>query len=185
MILTAPLCISPPSWANPINLAEGNKEATAALFNSSPAVHGINGTNSSINWNFCPLFHDFKNGTNVHVDRPDEEVFLFTEDNIRNSDVQLWYASWSRKSQTDPRWALHGEMYLFAMEFLKNGDCSCEISKASCYRPNRDRILRHWPGPANRALAQRIYLQLTMQHMDHAKQTQEVVCCKIHRKPKL
>jgi hypothetical protein len=179
LILSQP-CVQGSPLANGGGKANGLKNFAA--LNSSTSDHGSNGTYefSSAYWDsIIPPFGDFPNDTTGRPDlhRPDKDVFQFTEDNIRDSFVQVWFPAWTRERQKDWLWESHGETYLFGMDFLGNGDYFCDISVASCMQqPHVHRILELWPGLENRALAQRIYLLAKMMEVDHHEQRAGLVC---------
>ncbi|KAE8445376.1 hypothetical protein EG329_013498 [Mollisiaceae sp. DMI_Dod_QoI] len=119
---------------------------------------------SSLDWDsIIPPFHNFLNGTYGRVNRPDKEVFHFSPENLANSAVHAWYAAWTRERQSHPKWKELGEVGMFAYDFLNTQDYFCDLSVSHCMKePNEIHIQQWWPGPENRALAQRIYLQVFM-----------------------
>jgi hypothetical protein len=124
-----------------------------------------------------PPFPDFVNGTNHLLDRPDRDVFSFNPENIASSNVHEWYAAWTRDWSSDPMWKSHGEVGMWAYQFLNIDDYFCDLSATHCtHEPDRDKIQRDWPGPENRALAQRVYLHQYMLSQNHNMKRQQLVC---------
>lgn len=124
-----------------------------------------------------PAFSSFPNGTTAFVDRPEIDVFAFTQENINNSMVGLWYAAWIREAQHHPQWEELGETGYFSFVFFQTKDYFCDISVQSCTKEvSEDYILKRWPGDENKALAQRIYLVACMKQQTHATKHAKLVC---------
>jgi hypothetical protein len=89
--------------------------------------------------------------------------FEFTDDNIVESNVIVWYQTWTTKAaQRYPsEWANYGEVRLFGITFLKDDDYNCGLGLGGCTRrPSCNSILRLYP--YDPALARRIYFVMKM-----------------------
>jgi hypothetical protein len=167
-------------------LSQASAQSAEYLYDISPLNYtkGLNITESGarnlsgIDWNsIIPPFRDFLNGTNHQLDRPDKDVFSFTPENVENSNLHEWYAAWTRDWSSHPMWESHGETGMWAYQFLNIDDYFCDVSATHCTNePDRDKIQKNWPGPENRALAQRIYLHHYMLSQNHNIKRQELVC---------
>ncbi|CZR68483.1 uncharacterized protein PAC_18382 [Phialocephala subalpina] len=124
-----------------------------------------------------PAFRDFRNESEELNNLSDQEVFHFTPENIARSNVRTWYMAWSRETLNDPTWnSTHWpEVALFARDFLHTRDYTCYISMKHCiHEPNFADIQMRFPGNENRALVQRIYLQMHMLTVLHNEKLQQL-----------
>jgi hypothetical protein len=102
----------------------------------------------------------------MHIN--DEDYFYFTEKNLNDSKVKLWYPVWTVIRQADPDWNELGEWKLFYHDFehTKNFECSIETSTCKGALSLQD-LQKLYPGDENRPLVRRIYFVSLMHDTLH------------------